>query len=290
MQKSNQNKSNFRELSGFEAYVIEQKGTEKPLSGEYCHTNSAGVYHCKKCDAALYKSEDKFPSHCGWPSFDDEIQGAVRRVADADGRRTEIICNTCQGHLGHVFEGEGFTAKNVRHCVNSISLLFKAAENQPKATALFASGCFWGTEYHFAKVAGVLSTRVGFAGGLVEHPTYKQVCTGTTGHLECCEVIYNPTQVTYEQLCKLFFETHDFSQTDGQGPDLGPQYLSAIFVQTSEERSIAETLIRLLKDKGYYVATQLRDTARFWPAEDDHQKYYFHQAKTPYCHIYRKIF
>jgi peptide methionine sulfoxide reductase msrA/msrB len=285
------NKTNtHRELTAFEAYVIENKGTEKPFSGEYCNTISAGRYHCKKCDAALYRSQDKFPSHCGWPSFDDEIQDAVRRIPDADGQRTEIVCAACGGHLGHVFKGEGFTPKNLRHCVNSISLVFKAAAEQQKAVALFASGCFWGTEFHFAKAAGVLSTKVGFAGGHAESPTYKQVCEGKTGHLECCEVTYNPTQISYEQLCKLFFETHDFSQTDGQGPDVGPQYLSALFLQNEDERRTAEKLIELLKSKGFTVATQLRGAAHFWPAEDYHQKYYFHQAKTPYCHIYRKIF
>ncbi len=281
---------NTRELTTFEKYVIEQKGTEKPFTGEYCNTISEGTYHCKKCDAALYRSQDKFPSHCGWPSFDDEIHGAVRRVPDADGRRIEIVCARCDGHLGHVFSGERFTAKNIRHCVNSISMVFKAANEQPKAVALFASGCFWGTEYHFAKAEGVLSTQVGFAGGHIENPSYKQVCAGTTGHLECCEVTYNPTQISFESLCKLFFETHDFTQTNGQGPDIGPQYLSAIFLNNEEERATAEKIMNQLTTKGFKVATQLRAHAHFWPAEDYHQKYYFHQAKTPYCHIYRKIF
>ncbi|MFZ9519020.1 MAG: bifunctional methionine sulfoxide reductase B/A protein [Silvanigrellaceae bacterium] len=285
------NKSkNFRELSPFESFVIDKKGTEKPFTGEYCNTTSNGVYHCKKCDAPLYKSADKFPSHCGWPSFDDEIPGAVKRNPDADGRRVEIVCRSCDGHLGHVFEGEGFTLKNIRHCVNSISLVFRASETQAKSVALFASGCFWGTEYHFAKVPGVLSTKVGFAGGHIENPSYRQVCEGTTGHLECCEVVYNPNEVSYEQLCKLFFETHDFSQTNGQGPDIGPQYLSALFVANDDERNSAEKLVDILKSKGFNVATRLLPAAHFWPAEDYHQKYYFHQAKTPYCHIYRKIF
>jgi peptide methionine sulfoxide reductase msrA/msrB len=174
--------------------------------------------------------------------------------------------------------------------VNSISLVFKPSESQLRSVALFASGCFWGTEYHFARCPGVLATRVGFAGGHVENPSYKAVCTGSTGHLECCEIVYNPSQISYEQLCRLFFETHDFSQTDGQGPDIGPQYLSAIFVNDEQERTIAEKVIMTLREKGYTVATQVRPGAKFWSAEDYHQKYYFHQAKTPYCHIYRKIF
>lgn len=286
----------FNKLTPEEERVIVHKGTERPFTGEYVNTKDSGTYVCKRCNAPLYRSADKFDSHCGWPSFDDEIPGAVKRVPDADGMRTEIICANCGAHLGHVFKGEGFTEKNTRHCVNSVSMKFIPAVKKQTDTqnnlkkAYFASGCFWGTEYYFMKAEGVVSTAVGFMGGHVDNPTYQQVCRKNTGHLETTEVVYDPQETSYENLVKLFFETHDFTQTNGQGPDIGPQYLSCIFYSTPQEKEIAEKYIRILASKGYKVATMLKPVSTFWKAEDYHQQYYKHKGATPYCHVYRPIF
>lgn len=129
-QKKNNSKKDkkmeWNKLTKEEEAIIVHKGTEMPFTGELLNNKEKGTYICKRCNAALYRSETKFESYCGWPSFDDEIKGAVLRLPDIDGRRTEIVCAKCNGHLGHVFEGEGFTAKDTRHCVNSLSMAFVA--------------------------------------------------------------------------------------------------------------------------------------------------------------------
>lgn len=280
----------YNKLTPDEERVIIHKGTEAPYTGEYTNNKRTGTYICRRCNAPLYRSSDKFDSHCGWPSFDDEIKGAVKRVPDADGRRTEIICANCGAHLGHVFLNEGFTDKETRHCVNSISLKFIPEENKMIKKAYFASGCFWGTEYYFMKASGVKHTAVGFMGGHVDHPSYEQVCQKNTGHLETTEVEYDTSKTSYEDLVKLFFETHDFTQTNGQGPDIGPQYLSCIFYADNSEKEIAEKYIKILENKGYKVATMLKPLSTFWKAEDYHQQYYEHKGTSPYCHVYKKTF
>jgi len=281
----------YKKLTPEEERVIVYKGTEAPFAGEYYDHHEDGTYTCKRCGAPLFSSDAKFDSGTGWPSFDDAIPGAVRQVPDADGTRTEIVCSQCGAHLGHVFHGEGFTEKNTRHCVNSISLSFAPDEDE-KATgkAVFAGGCFWGMEYHFSKVKGVLSTRVGYTGGNTENPTYREVCSGGTGHVEAVEVTYDPAETSYEELARLFFEIHDPTQVDRQGPDVGGQYRSVIFYADEQQKAIAESLIEILESKGYRVATTVEPAGEFWEAEAYHQDYYDQKGSQPYCHVYTKRF
>ena len=165
-----------------------------------------------------------------------------------------------------------------------------SAKIQRMEKAYFASGCFWGTEYHFMKVPGVLETTVGYMGGNTFAPSYKEVCTGQTGHIETIEVIFDSAEISFESLLKLYYETHDFEQVGGQGPDIGEQYQSVVFYVNEAQQLLVQQYIGILKDMGYNPATQLRPAPEFWAAEDYHQEYYAQKNGTPYCHAYKKIF
>lgn len=294
----------YNKLTKEEERIIIHKGTERPWTGDLLNNKKTGTYICAQCNAPLYRSVDKFDSHCGWPSFDDEIAGAVKRHTDADGHRTEILCANCGGHLGHVFLGEGFTPKNTRHCVNSLSMnfiedgkpmppLIGNRDQHSKAntgTAIFAGGCFWGVEFLLEQQPGVLDVTSGYTGGHKENPSYREVCSHTTGHIEAVKVTYDPLKTDYETLARYFFEIHDPTQVDRQGPDIGEQYRSVIFYENDAQKTIAQKLISILQDKGYKVATELEPAATFWIAEDYHQNYYDKKGTLPYCHAYTKRF
>lgn len=299
--------ANYNDLSEQEAYVILNKGTEYAFSGAFYDYKEDGVYICKQCNNPLFSSNDKFNSGTGWPSFDDMIADNVKE--QPDGSRTEIVCANCGGHLGHVFRGEGFTDKGLRHCVNSASLNFVPAEameeeKAPKNTdvqpveeyvagknygqyerAVFAGGCFWCTEAAFERIEGVEDVISGYSGGEKTYPTYEQVSYGRTKHAEAIIVFYNPDVITYETLLEIFFTAHDPTQLNRQGPDVGPQYRSAIFYLDEEQHQQAKAYIKKLDVSGEYgksIVTELSPYDEFWVAEGYHQDYYVNNPGNPY--------
>lgn len=265
--------------------IICNKATEYPNTGSYNTVVTQGTYLCRRCGLGLFRGNSQFKSGCGWPSFDDEIDHCVKRTPDADGQREEILCVRCDAHLGHVFIGEHITKKNLRHCVNSASIDFVVdSQVLDSEEAIVAGGCFWGVEHFLRQIPGVLKVESGYTGGHTVDPGYDQICTGTTGHYEAVRVVFDPDKTNYHDVLKRFFEIHDPTQQNGQGPDLGHQYQSAVFYYNQEQLQEAEALIQILKRKGYQVATRLLEVQPFWPAEQYHQEYYLKHHKTPYCH------
>jgi len=265
--------------------VICDRATESPHSGSYNTIVTHGTYLCRRCGLALFRADSQFSSGCGWPSFDDEITHAIKQIPDPDGQRTEIRCNRCDSHLGHIFTGEYMTEKNRRYCVNSVAIDF-VEERRVIDTdeAILAGGCFWGVDYYLHQIPGVLKVEVGYSGGIVTNPTYDDVCRGNSGHYEVVRVVFDTAKTSYDAILRRFFEIHDPTQRSGQGPDWGHQYQSAVFYYNQEQRTQAEGLIHELKQKGYDVATQMLPAQPFWPAEVYHQNYYVKSGKLPYCH------
>ncbi|WP_394132151.1 bifunctional methionine sulfoxide reductase B/A protein [Shewanella maritima] len=283
----------MKTLTEFEKYVIEQKGTERPFTGEFVDHDAQGVYLCKKCDSPLYKSEFKFNAHCGWPAFDDEIEGAVERHADPDGMRTEITCKQCGGHLGHVFHGEGLTAKNIRHCVNSVSMTFKAKDNTSKPDtsieyATFGAGCFWCVEAIFAQLNGVLSVKSGYCGGNAEDANCQAVCSGLTAHAEVVHIEFDASVISFELLLEVLFDSHDPTTLNQQGNDKGAHYRSVIFAHNIQQVELANQYIQQLTEQQAFInpiVTQVSMFEHFYEAEAYHEDYFARNEQQPYCQV-----
>ena len=271
--------------------IVMDKGTESCYSGTYNDFHGNGTYLCRNCGLALFRSKDKFKSGSGWPSFDREIGNNINKVLDRDNVRTELLCKRCGAHLGHIFFGENYTDLNTRYCINSLALDFvdneKIADSEE---AIVAAGCFWGVEHLFKKLDGILKTEVGYTGGYIDDPNYESVCKIDTGHVEAVRIVYDPLTINYSEVIKFFFEIHDFGQEDGQGGDIGEQYLSKIFCFNDKQFTQANDIINRLKNNGYSVATKLEPVKIFWVAENYHQAYYTKNGGTPYCHTRKKIF
>jgi peptide methionine sulfoxide reductase msrA/msrB len=302
--------SRYNRLTKEEAYIILDKGTERAFTGAYYNHKKAGTYICRQCNNPLFRSNDKFDSGTGWPSFDDALPGGLKVVMDADGYREEIVCANCQGHLGHVFRGEGFTAKQTRHCANSASLNFVETpagkpgmpagnkegvqrigdyldekEYAKYGLATFAGGCFWCTEAAFERIDGVVDVISGYSGGEEDYPSYEAVGSGMTSHAESIRIYFDTSRVSYETLLAVFFVAHDPTQLNRQGPDVGKQYRSAIYFHDENQRQLAMKAIERLNKSGSLnspVVTALSPAGEFWTAEAYHQDYYPQHPENPY--------
>jgi peptide methionine sulfoxide reductase msrA/msrB len=281
-----------------EAYRITQKaGTEPAFCGNLLDNHKEGVYACVVCGLPLFSSENKFNSGTGWPSFYKEIdpEHVVRRRDLSYGMAvTEIVCARCGAHLGHVFD-DGPPPTGERHCLNSASLTFieKGQPVPPESrpadvkTAYFAGGCFWGIEHYFQRGPGVIDAVSGYMQGHVDHPTYKQVCTDLTGHAETVKVVYDANRISYHRLLQAFFDMHDPTEMNRQGPDEGTQYRSGIWTVDAEQQREAEAYVKELQAsrrfEGRKIVTEVEPAKTFWPAEDYHQDYIDKTGRA--CHV-----
>jgi peptide methionine sulfoxide reductase msrA/msrB len=266
--------------------VALEGGTEPPFANAYWNNHEPGVYLDVVSGDLLFRSEDKYDSGSGWPSFTKPASSdaLVEREDRGHGMvRTEVRAAKSGIHLGHVFD-DGPRPRGLRYCMNSAALRFVP---EADSTAYFAAGCFWGTEAYFRRVGGVLDATAGYMGGEGEDPDYAEVSTGLTGHAETVRVTFDPARVTYRDLVRHFFRMHDPTTPNRQGNDRGTQYRSAVFYLNELQRETVVEVARELAVLRRYdapIVTEILPSGEFWPAEEYHQRYL---DKNPlgYCHV-----
>ena len=313
-----------KKLDPLQYHVTQQCGTEPPFNNAYWDNHKPGIYVDVVSGKPLFSSLDKFDSGTGWPSFTrplvtTEIQ--EKKDSSHGMERVEVRSKTADSHLGHLFP-DGPAPSGMRYCINSASLRFipvekmeaegfgaylepfvkagiykkadgagkSAVATQKEETAVLAGGCFWGMEEIIRKIPGVIRTTVGYAGGSTVKPTYKLVTTGTTGHAEAIEIVFDPSKLSYEQLLGYFFRMHDPTTLNRQHNDIGTQYRSAIFYKSEEQRKTAEKVKAEVNQSGKWkkpIVTEITAASDFYPAEDYHQDYLQKNPGGYNCHVLR---
>jgi len=264
-------------------HITRLRGTERAHSSEMCSLFEPGKYACICCGTLLFDGGEKFESGTGWPSFTQPVKEnsvAYRKDVAFGMVRIEAICSTCDAHLGHVFP-DGPKPSGLRYCMNA-AVLKKVESHERKLT--IGGGCFWCTEAVFKLLKGVTKVESGYSGGLIDNPTYREVCSGLTGHAEVIEVAYNPEEIAFEDLLRIHLSTHNPTTRNRQGGDSGTQYRSIIFYRNAEEKTLAQSVIDEMKQVyNDPIVTELKAFAQFYKAEAYHQEYYSNNADESYC-------